>query len=175
MDLDVHLAAIVAGDTRAFGSWMAGAEARVRDSLRSFAQVVDTEAVLQETLLRTWQVAPRLVADGRPDGLLRMAIRIGRSPEKGGSEWKFLSNRTPAMPRRKIEAPMVMMIRVTTEASRAGRTPKRSIARPTATASAIAASAASGSGTPAAATNTVAMPPIMTNSPWAKLITWLAL
>ena len=79
------------------------------------------------------------------------------------------------MPRRKIEAPIVMMIRVTTEASRAGRTPKRSIARPTATASAIAASAASGSGTPAAARNTVAMPPIMTNSPWAKLITWLAL
>jgi DNA-directed RNA polymerase specialized sigma24 family protein len=79
MDLDVHLAAIVGGDTRAFGYWMAGAEARVRDSLRSFAQVVDTEAVLQETLLRTWQVAPRLVADGRPDGLLRMAIRIGRN------------------------------------------------------------------------------------------------
>ena len=79
MDLDVHLAAIVAGDTRAFGSWMAGAEPRVRDSLRSFAQVVDVEAVLQETLLRSWQVAPRLVDDGRPDGLLRMAIRIGRN------------------------------------------------------------------------------------------------
>ena len=79
MDLDVHLAAIVAGDTRAFGSWMAGAEPRVRDSLRSFAQVIDVEAVLQETLLRTWQVAPRLVDDGRPDGLVRMAIRIGRN------------------------------------------------------------------------------------------------
>src|SRR5262245_5127709 len=31
IDLDVHLAAIIAGDTRAFGSWMAGAEPRVRD------------------------------------------------------------------------------------------------------------------------------------------------
>jgi RNA polymerase sigma-70 factor (ECF subfamily) len=79
MDLDVYLAAIVGADTRAFGSWMSGAEPRVRDSLRSFAQVIDVEAVLQETLLRTWQVAPRLVADGRPNGLLRMAIRIGRN------------------------------------------------------------------------------------------------
>jgi DNA-directed RNA polymerase specialized sigma24 family protein len=58
---------------------MAGAEPRVRDSLRSFAQLIDVEAVLQETLLRTWQVAPRLVADGRPDDLVRMAIRIGRN------------------------------------------------------------------------------------------------
>jgi RNA polymerase sigma-70 factor (ECF subfamily) len=79
MDLDVYLVAIVDGETRAFGSWMSGAEPRVRDSLRSFAQVIDVEAVLQETLLRTWQVAPRLVADGRPNGLLRMAIRIGRN------------------------------------------------------------------------------------------------
>jgi RNA polymerase sigma-70 factor (ECF subfamily) len=79
MDLDVHLAAIVAGDPRAFGRWMSGAEPRVRDSLRSFARVVDVEAVLQETLLRTWQVAPRFVVDGRPDGLVRLAIRIGRN------------------------------------------------------------------------------------------------
>lgn len=79
MDLDVHVAAIVGGDTRAFGRWMCGAESRVRDSLRSFAQVIDVEAVLQETLLRTWQVAPRFTPDGRPDGLVRMAIRIARN------------------------------------------------------------------------------------------------
>lgn len=79
MDLDVHLAAIVAGDTRAFGAWLAGAEPRVRDSLRSFARVIDVEAVLQETLLRVWQVAPRFVPDGRANGLLRFAIRIGRN------------------------------------------------------------------------------------------------
>jgi DNA-directed RNA polymerase specialized sigma24 family protein len=79
MDLDGYLSAIVSGDTHAFGLWMAGAEPRVRGSLRSFAQVIDVEAVLQETLLRVWQVAPRMVADGRPDGLLRMAIRIGRN------------------------------------------------------------------------------------------------
>jgi DNA-directed RNA polymerase specialized sigma24 family protein len=79
MDLDVYLAAIAGGDARAFGRWMSGAEPRVRDTLRSFAQVIDVEAVLQETLLRTWQVAPRFVADGRPNGLVRLAIRIGRN------------------------------------------------------------------------------------------------
>jgi len=79
MDLDVHLDAIVSGDTLAFGRWLAGTESTVRDSLRSFAAVVDVEAVLQEAMLRVWQVAPRFVADGRPHGLLRLAIRIGRN------------------------------------------------------------------------------------------------
>jgi DNA-directed RNA polymerase specialized sigma24 family protein len=79
VDLDHHLAAIALGDARAFGQWMAGCEPAVRASLGSFAAVVDVEAVLQETLLRVWQVAPRFVADGRPNGLLRLAIRIGRN------------------------------------------------------------------------------------------------
>jgi DNA-directed RNA polymerase specialized sigma24 family protein len=78
-DLDEHLPAILAGDVDAFGHWVAGAEARVRDSLRSFAAVVDTEAVVQEALLRVWQVAPRFVADGKPNGLLRLALRIARN------------------------------------------------------------------------------------------------
>jgi DNA-directed RNA polymerase specialized sigma24 family protein len=79
MDLDVHLPSIVAGDDRAFGAWLAGAEEPVRRSLRSFAAVVDTEAVLQEALLRVWQVAPRAEADGRPNVLLRLALRIARN------------------------------------------------------------------------------------------------
>jgi RNA polymerase sigma-70 factor (ECF subfamily) len=78
-DLDVHLVAIVAGDTAAFARWLAGAEASVRDSLRSFATVVDVEAVLQEALLRVWQVAPRFEPDGRPNGLVRFAVRIARN------------------------------------------------------------------------------------------------
>ena len=78
-DLDEHLPRIVAGEVGAFGSWMAGAEARLRDSLRSFAVRVDVEAVVQETLLRVWQTAPRFVADGRENGLLRLAIRVGRN------------------------------------------------------------------------------------------------
>jgi RNA polymerase sigma-70 factor (ECF subfamily) len=79
MDLDVHLPAIAAGDDQAFAAWLAGAEGTVRASLRSFAAVVDTEAVLQEALLRTWQVAPRIASDGRPNALLRLAVRIARN------------------------------------------------------------------------------------------------
>lgn len=78
-DLDIHLAAIAQGDAQAFARWLAGAELRVRESLRSFAAQVDTEAVLQEALLRVWQVAPRVERDGRSDSLLRLAIRIARN------------------------------------------------------------------------------------------------
>ena len=73
------LPAIGAGDALAFARWLGGTEARLRDSLRSFAARVDVEAVLQESLLRVWQIAPRVVADGRPDPLLRVAIRIARN------------------------------------------------------------------------------------------------
>jgi RNA polymerase sigma-70 factor (ECF subfamily) len=70
---------IAAGDTVAFARWVAGAEGRLRDSLRSFAARVDTEAVLQEALLRVWQVAPRVTLDGKPDALVRLAVRIARN------------------------------------------------------------------------------------------------
>jgi len=79
VDLDLHLSLIVSGDARAFGLWMAAAEPDLRRSLRSFAGLVDTEAVLQEALLRTWQVAPRFEPDGRPNGLLRLAARIAKN------------------------------------------------------------------------------------------------
>lgn len=79
LDLDVHVAAIVDGNARAFAAWMSGAEATVRGSLRAFAAAVDVEAVLQEALLRVWQVAPRFVPDGRPNGLVRLAVRIARN------------------------------------------------------------------------------------------------
>ncbi len=79
MDHDVHRAAIAGGDADAFGQWMAACEGTVRDTLRSFARVIDVEAVLQETLLRVWQVAPRFEPDGRPNALLRFTIRIARN------------------------------------------------------------------------------------------------
>ena len=78
-DLDDYLPAIRAGDATAFGRWVAGSETRLRLSLRSFAQHVDVEAVVQETLLCIWQVAPRVQPDGRPDGLLRLAIRTAHN------------------------------------------------------------------------------------------------
>lgn len=76
-DLDVHLPGIRQGDARAFGAWLAAAEPTLRRGLRSFARQVDVEAVLQEALLRVWQVAPRFEPDGKPDGLVRLAQRIG--------------------------------------------------------------------------------------------------
>lgn len=76
---DDLLPAIAAGDAEAFAAWLAGAEPRVRASLRRFAADVDTEAVLQEALLRVWQVAPRFVPDGKPDGLIRLAVRVARN------------------------------------------------------------------------------------------------
>ena len=79
VDLDEHLAEIQAGDPDAFGRWIAAAEPTLRETLRSFAAVVDTEAVLQEALLRVWQVAPRFVRDGEPNGLFRLAVRIARN------------------------------------------------------------------------------------------------
>src|SRR5579863_6842128 len=78
-DLDEHFPAIVAGDSEAFGRWVAGAEASVRNALQPFAAFVDTEAVLQEALLRIWQVAPRFVSDGKPNGLFRLAVRTARN------------------------------------------------------------------------------------------------
>ena len=79
MDLDVHLDAIARGDDRAFSAWMVAAEPRVRGSLRTFAAEVDVEAVLQEALLRAWQVAPRVQRDGRGDSLLRYAARVAHN------------------------------------------------------------------------------------------------
>jgi DNA-directed RNA polymerase specialized sigma24 family protein len=73
------LPAIAAGDPRAFARWIARAERPLRESLRSFAARVDVEAVVQETLLRAWQVAPQVRPDGKPSPLLRVALRIGRN------------------------------------------------------------------------------------------------
>ncbi|MEZ6184820.1 MAG: sigma factor [Planctomycetota bacterium] len=78
-DLDVHLPAIRGGDAEAFGAWLVAAEPSLRRGLRSFAREVDVEAVLQEACLRTWQVAPRFAADGKPNGLVRLTHTIARN------------------------------------------------------------------------------------------------
>jgi DNA-directed RNA polymerase specialized sigma24 family protein len=97
MDLDVHLAAIAQGDVDAFGAWVARAERPLRDALRSFAAQVDTEAVLQEALLRVWQLAPRIATDdGRPNALLRFGLRVARN--LAISEWRRLARSEPTEP-----------------------------------------------------------------------------
>jgi DNA-directed RNA polymerase specialized sigma24 family protein len=78
-DLDDYLPAIATGDADAFAAWLAGAEGPLRRSLRRFAAAVDTESVVQESLLRIWQVAHRCEPDGKPNGLLRLAVRIARN------------------------------------------------------------------------------------------------
>lgn len=78
-ELDHLLPAIAAGEPDAYARWLARAEPRVRDSLGSFCSQLDVEAVVQECLLRVWQVAPRVVPDGKPNALLRLAIRIARN------------------------------------------------------------------------------------------------
>lgn len=79
LDLDALLPDIQAGDTDSFGRFMAASELPVRQSLRPFALRVDVEAVVQETFLRLWQVAPRFAPDGRPNGFLRLGIRVARN------------------------------------------------------------------------------------------------
>ncbi len=79
MNLDVHLSAIAAGDADAFARWLAASEMRIRLSLKSYAAQVDVESVVQETMLRVWQVAPRFEPDGEINSLLRFAVRVARN------------------------------------------------------------------------------------------------
>ncbi len=78
-DLDVHLAGVQSGDLEAFERWLAGAEPKLRAGLRSFSGSVDTEAVLQDALLRIWQGASKVRPDGKPNGLLRVGMTIARN------------------------------------------------------------------------------------------------
>lgn len=89
-----QLEAIAAGDQEAFADWLAGAELRLRESLASFAHVVDVEAVMQESLLRVWLIAPRFEPDGRPKGLLRLAIRVARNLALDEARRRRISART---------------------------------------------------------------------------------
>jgi len=70
---------IADGDPAAFARFLARAEAAVRRSLTRFAAQVDVEAVLQEAFLRTWQAAPHVADDHRPDPLLRFTLRVARN------------------------------------------------------------------------------------------------
>ena len=80
------LMAMASGDAQAFARWASAVEQPLRGALRPFATSVDTEAVLQETLLRIWQVAPRFTHDGKPNALLRFAMRTARNVAV--SEWR---------------------------------------------------------------------------------------
>jgi RNA polymerase sigma factor (sigma-70 family) len=95
-DLDVHLPAIRRGEGQAFAAWLVGAEPSLRRGLSGFARRVDVEAVLQEALLRTWQVAPRFEPDGGGNALVRLAQRIATN--LAISEERRRSRATPVDP-----------------------------------------------------------------------------
>ena len=57
----------------------ATAEPALRQALRAFAAVLDAEAVLQEALLRVWQVAPSFTPDDKPNALLRFSLTVARN------------------------------------------------------------------------------------------------
>ena len=126
----------------------------------------DSSSTIAKVTPSTHRLCGRMVAP---------AIWMGASPEKGLSAWIFLSHVSVARPRSRIEAPIVMMISVTTEAPRAGSTANFSSRRPSNAATATARTTATGRGRPESTSHTLLMPPIITNSPCAKLMTWLAL
>ncbi|MEL6184309.1 MAG: sigma-70 family RNA polymerase sigma factor [Myxococcota bacterium] len=73
-------ARIATGDLDAFVEWMREAEPRLRASVRRFASQVDVEAVVQEILLRVWQLAPNLEGrHGVSEPLLAVSLRIARN------------------------------------------------------------------------------------------------
>ena len=80
-----------------------------------------------------------------------------------------------AAPFRKIEQPMVMMMRLVTDTWRSGASVSRSSASPTRLTLTTAPAQARTSGSPARVNATAVMPPSVTNSPCAKLIASVAL
>ena len=78
-DYDVEVAelhAIGRRDRDTFSRWFARCEIPLKQSLRSFAQVVDVEALVQDTAFKVWEHASRITPDGRTGFLLRWARTV---------------------------------------------------------------------------------------------------
>ena len=74
-----ELEAIVQRDQNAFARWFARSEIALKRSLRNYAQVVDVEAVVQDTALRVWERASTITPDLRSGFLLRWAVTVARN------------------------------------------------------------------------------------------------
>ena len=66
-----ELRAIAARDATAFTRWFARCEIPLKQSLRSFAELVDVESIAQDAAFKVWTDAARVSPDGRPGFLLR--------------------------------------------------------------------------------------------------------
>jgi len=79
-DIDKLWSLACSGDGQAFGDWAGRVERPVLLSLRIFARAIDTEGIVQETLLRMWQ---RSQADGPTlegeHASLRFAVVMARN------------------------------------------------------------------------------------------------
>jgi len=78
--IDAAFAKARAGSHEGFADWMGSVELPIRLSLRCFAQAVDVEAVVQETLLRMWLLSQEGARewDGE-NASLRFAIGVARN------------------------------------------------------------------------------------------------
>ena len=97
------------------------------------------------------------------------AIALTASPVKCGSACDFSSQTWRAISRMTIETPMVMMIMRSTVGRCSQRMKSTSIAAPTSIVTATAPRIATGSGAYRCSVTAV-IPPIIRNSPWAKLM-----
>ncbi len=102
-------------------------------------------------------------------------MRTGCVPLNGGRITASGPHNSLAPPFRTREAPMVAMISVIIEAAGKGRIVSRSTASPTIVTATTATTAATARGKPNSVRATAPIPPSITSSPWAKLITPVAL
>jgi DNA-directed RNA polymerase specialized sigma24 family protein len=88
-DYDIEVGefhAIARRDPEAFKKWFRLCEIRLKRSLRTYADTVDVEAIVQDTALKVWEHAPRLKPDGRPGFLLRWAFTVAHNAARTRSK-----------------------------------------------------------------------------------------
>ena len=99
---------------------------------------------------------------------------MGVSPENEGSAAASLPHSSIAEPLRKIDPPMVMMMRLVSDTFLSGASVSRSSSKPTSVTMSTDPAKAARSGMPVPTSATAVIPPSMTNSPCAKLIASVA-
>ncbi len=78
-EADQAFGLIQGGDPEAFARWMALVEAPLRRSLQRYARDLDTEVILQETLMRMWMIGAREQDLDGEDASLLLAFGVLRN------------------------------------------------------------------------------------------------